>query len=127
MTAKRTPGRFTIQFNMNDPMHLMASEILEKQGRHKAQYITNAISFYQFHFDSSAENVVIPVTNQTISDHHSPHRQFESPPPSEKENVPQEHSFNKADYANEADDLDAYFAETEIPAIADTLAAFGKI
>ena len=51
MAAKRNPGRFTIQFNMNDPIHIVASTILDQQGRYKAQYIANAISFYQFHFD----------------------------------------------------------------------------
>ena len=51
MEGKKNAGRFTVQFNLNDPIHLLASTILEKQGRHKAQYISNAISYYQYHID----------------------------------------------------------------------------
>lgn len=46
MANKKKPGRFTIQFNTNDPQQQMAADILERQGRRKAQYIANAIWYY---------------------------------------------------------------------------------
>ena len=46
MSEKKKPGRFTLQFNMEDPQQRMASELLEQQGRHKAQFIATAILSY---------------------------------------------------------------------------------
>ena len=46
MSEKKKPGRFTLQFNMEDPQQRMASELLEQQGRHKAQFIASAILSY---------------------------------------------------------------------------------
>jgi len=43
---KRMPGRFTVQFNMEDPQQRAASEILEQQGRRKAQFLASAILQY---------------------------------------------------------------------------------
>lgn len=40
------PGRFTIQFNMDDPQQRMVAELLERQGRRKAQFLTNAALCY---------------------------------------------------------------------------------
>lgn len=49
MSEKKKPGRFTLQFNMEDPQQRMASELLEQQGRHKAQFIASAILSYIQH------------------------------------------------------------------------------
>lgn len=46
MGEKKQPGRFTLQFNMEDPQQKTVSEFLEQQGRHKAQFITSAILQY---------------------------------------------------------------------------------
>lgn len=46
MSEKKQRGRFTLQFNMEDPQQRTASELLEQQGRHKAQFITSAILQY---------------------------------------------------------------------------------
>lgn len=46
MSEKKKPGRFTLQFNMEDPQQRMASELLEQQGRHKAQFIASAVLSY---------------------------------------------------------------------------------
>lgn len=46
MGEKKNPGRFTIQFNLNDPQQQAVCELLEKQGRHKAQFITSAVLQY---------------------------------------------------------------------------------
>jgi len=44
--GKRNIGRFCIQFNNADARHLQAVDILEAQGRRKAQFITEAILHY---------------------------------------------------------------------------------
>lgn len=46
MDGKKQRGRFTIQFNMEDPQQRAASEFLEQQGRHKAQLIACAVLAY---------------------------------------------------------------------------------
>lgn len=46
MSDKKDPGKFTVRFNIKDPQQLAAVELLNEQGRCKAQFITNAILFY---------------------------------------------------------------------------------
>lgn len=46
MIERKTKGRFTIQFNLADPQQASAADTLEQQGRHKAQFLTNAIRSY---------------------------------------------------------------------------------
>ena len=46
MSDKKRPGRFTIQFNDHDPQHKTVIALLNKQGRNKAQFLTNAVLHY---------------------------------------------------------------------------------
>jgi len=46
MLEKRSIGRFTLQFNLDDPAQAEAARILETKGRHKSAYITEAIQNY---------------------------------------------------------------------------------
>jgi len=46
MSEKKKPGRFTLQFNLEDPQQQTVSELLEQQGRHKAQFLTSAVLYY---------------------------------------------------------------------------------
>lgn len=43
---KRNLGRFCIQFNTADARHLQVIELLEAQGRRKAQYLSEAVLHY---------------------------------------------------------------------------------
>lgn len=43
---KKSPGRFTLNFNVEDPKQLAVVNILNRQGRTKAQFITDAILHY---------------------------------------------------------------------------------
>jgi len=48
MKDKKDNARFTIQFNLNNPLHTQAVEVLNGQSpRGKAQYITTAILHYE--------------------------------------------------------------------------------
>lgn len=46
MEDKKYPGKFTIRFNIADPQQRAAAELLNQQGRCKAQFLTNAVLFY---------------------------------------------------------------------------------
>lgn len=46
MDGKKNAGRFTLHFNLNDPLQKAAAEMLNRQGRHKAQLIARALSQY---------------------------------------------------------------------------------
>lgn len=48
MTAKKDPGRFTVRFNLSDPVHREAVAYLERQGtRNKANYLAHAVLCYE--------------------------------------------------------------------------------
>lgn len=44
--AKKDIYKFTIQFNSGDPQHQQTAEILNQQGRRKAQFLVNAVLHY---------------------------------------------------------------------------------
>ena len=46
MRERKQPGRFTVQFNMEDPQQRQVAEELYRQGRRKAQFLTSAILHY---------------------------------------------------------------------------------
>lgn len=46
MSQKKDICRFTIQFNPADPCHQKVIELLNSQGRSKAQFIANAVTHY---------------------------------------------------------------------------------
>ena len=58
MAGKKERGRFSLRFNIRDPIHLATVELLEKQPDHgKAQYIANAVVFYNTHFADDPQPV----------------------------------------------------------------------
>lgn len=46
MDGKKDPGKFTFRFNLCDPQQRRAAELLNRQGRSKAQFIANAVLCY---------------------------------------------------------------------------------
>mgnify|MGYP004666285489 CR=1 FL=1 len=44
--AKKDIYKFTIQFNSGDPQHQQVTEILNRQGRRKAQFLVNTVLHY---------------------------------------------------------------------------------
>lgn len=46
MDGKKDPGKFTVRFNLCDPQQRQAAELLNRQGRSKAQFIANAVLHY---------------------------------------------------------------------------------
>lgn len=56
VAEKKSASRFCIQFNTNDTHHQQVIDILNAQGRHKAQYIATAI----LHYINCRETPAIP-------------------------------------------------------------------
>lgn len=46
MDGKKDPGKFTVRFNLCDPQQRQAAELLNRQGRSKAQFIASAVLYY---------------------------------------------------------------------------------
>lgn len=44
--SKKDPGKFTVRFNICDPQHKAVVDLLNQQGRSKAQFLTNAVLHY---------------------------------------------------------------------------------
>lgn len=43
---KKDPGKFTVRFNAADPQQRVVIDILNQQGRYKAQFLSNAVLHY---------------------------------------------------------------------------------
>lgn len=127
MAGKKSPGRFTLNFNVEDPKQLAAVNILNRQGRTKAQFITDAI----LHYMNCSENPTIDfpppqmdeerikqIVRSLLQEQTSPRLQAPSPStqgePAQAEDIPA--SVHIAG--------DTPFDENQLAAIAKTMAAF---
>lgn len=127
MAEKKNPGRFTIQFNPGDPKQLSVSELLEQQGRHKAQFITNAILHY-IHCPETPEipepqpidrdlleQLVMDILKRQGGELQSTHQKEEPGVANEPELLPEVPT-----------ELEKLFGKNGISAIASTLTAFQR-
>lgn len=126
MAEKKNKGRFTLQFNPADPQQMKAAELLEQQGRHKAQFLTSAVLHY----------IHCPETPDIAQPLHIDNRELEkrilevlSKLPSEQlASVPKdkEKEAQAADAPGEAagKEMEALFGPEVSSAIANTLSAF---
>lgn len=62
MTDKKDPGKFTIRFNICDSQHKAVIDLLNRQGRSKAQFLVSAV----LHYINCTETprVSVPVPDQ---------------------------------------------------------------
>ena len=56
MVDKKTDLRFTIQFSRDDPLHEYVADLLNRRGRKKAQFIVDAILFFEQNEGKSVPN-----------------------------------------------------------------------
>ena len=63
---KKTEYRFNIILNSGDPMHKTAINALNNQGRHKSQFVVNAIVHYIMN-DANAGKALVPDTEEIHS------------------------------------------------------------
>lgn len=59
MGIKKNPGKFTLHFNLNDPQQKIAVDVLNRQGRQKAVFLTKALMFYMEYHASPPESALI--------------------------------------------------------------------
>lgn len=115
---KKSPERFTLKFNSGDPLQRAAMKVLERQGRHKAQFLAIAILYYNANAVGGIP-LSLPKLDETAQDDQNHNSEGSEPPRSEQTNVQISNPVSGND-----EDVDRLFAQEEIPAISETLAAF---
>lgn len=133
MGDKKHPGRFTVQFNLGDPQQARASEILERQGRQKARFISAAILHY-IHCKETPEVAVPPVPNADeiekivlaiLKKHAGENDAYPAPQTLlSKETVYLPQDLPPKEQKDSADELKALLGSGGFSEIANTLASF---
>ena len=135
MTAKKERGRFSLRFNIGDPVQRAAVELLELQPPHsKAQYIANALVYYNTHFSDDPQPLEVPAIDRAAieaivreimrQDEQASDKAVstgESSPPKKNKIAlpPQEQTTEPSEGASEVDDMTRNL-------IASTMAAFRR-
>lgn len=125
MGEKKKPGRFTLQFNLEDPQQRTVSELLERQGRHKAQFLTSAVLCY-IQYPKAQEHSGEPATidetalQRILLSFMEKHPQFAATLPS----IPSGNRRTPTMVTATTQPDDDLMGEDAIKAISDTLAAF---
>lgn len=65
--GKKEEYRFTIQFSPTDPRHKPVVEILNSQGRRKAQYLVNAVLSYENAMEKAISGQMSPIDRETVA------------------------------------------------------------
>lgn len=63
---KKDIYKFTIQFNSGDPQHQKVAEVLNQQGRRKAQFIVNTVLHYLHCSETPNIPEIAPIAVHTI-------------------------------------------------------------
>lgn len=126
MAEKKRPGRFTLNFNVEDPKQMAAVSILNRQGRTKAQFITDAI----LHYMNCPESPAIELPPQQMDEDRikqivrSLLEQAASTPQVPSTDVHGKLAPVESAPALIETDADSPFDENQLAAIAKTMAAF---
>jgi len=124
MADKKSPGRFTLNFNVEDPKQLAVVNILNRQGRTKAQFITDAILHYMNCPESPAVDIpplqmdeerIKQIVRSLLQEQVSPRPQVST----SVTPIPAEGAPASIDIAG-----DNPFDKNQLAAIAKTMAAF---
>ena len=126
MAEKKEQNKFTIQFNAADPSHRQVADLLNQQGRRKAQFLVNAVQHYLHCPETPDIPQPAPVDFHTIEDivrrivgeqkKLAPKKQE---PVKARSSSPQIENFYD-------DDSEEQLGEEGLTAIAHTIAAFRK-
>ena len=73
---KKADYRFNIYLNPSDPMHMTAIKALNAQGRHKAQFIVNAIVHYVMDDRSQMKAIMLDMVMPSIQNLENHFRHF---------------------------------------------------
>ncbi|MEA4848281.1 MAG: hypothetical protein VB106_13715 [Clostridiaceae bacterium] len=124
MAKKKDPRKFTLGLNMADPSHRQVIDILNQQGRRKAQFIVNAILHYLHCPETPEIPQPAPVDNHVIEEivlrilKQQSSAVPEPDAPSEQRKTPQKSE------SLHTEGMEAFLGKDGLSAIANTLAAF---
>lgn len=68
MAEKKDPSKFTIGFNRQDPQHRIVIDLINQQGRRKAQFIVNAVLHYIHCTETPDIPQPVPVDSKMIEE-----------------------------------------------------------
>ncbi len=113
MPDKNNPGKFTVQFSLADPCHRQTADILNGQGRRKAQFIVNAVMHYIN--CSETPNISQPVIDNSliesivrrIMEEHQPQKEEHKPTATRTVRPSQSINFSNAEDLLGADGIEA--------------------
>ena len=110
MTEKKEPGKFTVRFNAADPQQRTVIELLNQQGRYKAQFLTSAILHY-VHCTETPDIRGVPAVNSEEIEHivRTILAQQQAAPPREVKPL----TSRSGNSTNESSDKDAIFKTLE--------------
>lgn len=118
MRERKQPGRFTVQFNMEDPQQRQVAEELYRQGRRKAQFLTSAVILYT---QSPGSAVSAGIDMETLKQVVQEVLRDSSQQPGATQCIPEDAPPEPGQVPNE---WDASAADSAFAAMSNTLAAF---
>ena len=117
-SGRKYLGRFTLQFNVEDPQQRTAAEILGQQGRRKAQFLTSAVILYT---QSPGSAVSACIDMETLKQVVQEVLRDSSQPPGATQYIPEDAPPESGQVPNE---WNASTADSGFAAMSNTLAAF---
>lgn len=128
MAEKKEQNKFTIRFNATDPSHQQVIDMLNQQGRRKAQFIVNAIQHYLHCPETPDIPQPTPVDIHTIEDivRHILEKQ-KPPPPSIGPTATKEAAKSQnEDISFQSKTAEELLGQKNLEAIAHTISMFRK-
>jgi hypothetical protein len=126
MPEKKEQNKFTIQFNPADPVHRQVIDILNQQGRRKAQFIVNAVQHYLHCPETPDIPQPVPADTRALEDIvRRIVEEQKKPAPKKQEPVKARSSSPQIDNFYD-DDSEEQLGKEGLTAIAHTIAAFRK-
>ena len=126
MAEKKDPSKFTIGFNRQDPQHRIVIDLINQQGRRKAQFIVNAVLHYIHCTETPDIPQPVPVDSKMIEEivlRILQQRTAADPMPEPKQTPAKRPTKSESVHMDEMEDL---LGKDGMSTIVNTLAAFRR-
>lgn len=123
--AKKDIYKFTIQFSSGDPQHQQVAEILNRQGRRKAQFLVNTVLHY-IHCSETPDIPQQPVNTDAIETivRRIMEEYSEKPTRQDVKQTPEKKTVKSEEIA--FDDAAELLGEDGMAAVRNTIASFRR-
>lgn len=123
--AKKDIYKFTIQFSGGDPQHQQVAEILNRQGRRKAQFLVNTVLHY-IHCSETPDIPQQPVNTDAIETivRRIMEEYSENPTRQDVKQMPEKKTVKSEEIA--FDDAAELLGEDGMAAVRNTIASFRR-